>query len=426
MARALLAAVFAVAMSVLTLLPGGGSDVASDPAGANATLEPTSTPPPTDPGSSAPTTPTEPSSSVPTTSPTPSEPTSAPTETATPTFPPTPTCTPATPLVDASATPEALCLAATLDDWKAAGDYGLGQQLNVSSRTYERPLSQVQPDRPAVVGFDLDELALGETYSFRNPPLQRLLQLNQQGVVLTASWHTRNPSTGGDSYDRRWQDLGALLDPSRPEYATFWADVDAKLDLLMRLQTGDNGQYPPAAVIFRPLHEANGDWFWWAQGADTSAYKRLYTAIQERAATKGVHNIVWGWSANARNDGRITDPLTILPDRVDLAGVDSYEQIGDQGWDGSQLDLSGLAELAGRVPRTAVTEAGPHGSKDGDWDPAVVVPSAQAIGVAPVYVMMWFDDGNADDGYTGKKQLGSLPAGKALLAGCTEGVCSLS
>jgi hypothetical protein len=407
MARALLAGVFAVVMSVLVLLPGSAHDSAA-PAPRTSTSAP-ATEDPTVTGSPDQTSPTR-------------------------TEPPEPACTPATPLVDAEATPEAVCLAATLDGWRASGRFGLGQQLNVSSRSYLRPLRQLQPERPAVVGFDLDELAQGETYGFAEPPLDQLLELAQEGVVLTASWHTRNPSTGGDSYDKGWQDIGALLDPSRSEYVTFWADVDAKLDLLRRLQDGDGGRYAPAAVVFRPLHEANGDWFWWAQGADPTTYRSLYAAIQQRAAEAGVHNIVWGWSANARNDARITDPLTLLPDRVDLAGVDSYEQMtaqgegvdGIDGVDQGDLDLSGLVELADRVPRVAVTEAGPHGSKDGRWDPALVAPRARSLGVDPVYVMMWFDDGNADDGYTGKKQLGSLSGGRALLAQCPSGVCSLS
>lgn len=417
MARALLAAVFAVVMSVLVLLPSTGQESAA-PSSA------TSAPTPTSPATEEP--PVTPPTSAPTSDPEPPAPAQPPTrDVPTETTPPEPACTPATPLVDPEATPEAVCLAATLDDWRSSGRYGLGQQLNVSSRTYLRPLNQLRPERPAVVGFDLDELALGETYGFAKPPLQELLRLAEEGVVLTASWHTRNPSTGGDSYDKGWQDLGALLDPARGEYATFWADVDAKLDLLRRLQDGDGGAHAPAAVLFRPLHEANGDWFWWAQGTDPSTYKALYAAIQERAADAGVHNVVWGWSANARNDGRITDPLTILPDRVDLAGVDSYEPMADRSAQGD-LELSGLPELAGRVPRIAVTEAGPHGSRDGSWDPARVAPRAQSLGVTPVYVMMWFDDGDADDGYTGKKQLGSLSGGQPLLSQCPGGVCSLS
>ena len=243
--------------------------------------------------------------------------------------------------------------------------------------------------------------------------------------MLTASWHTPNPATGGDAYDRGWQDLTALLDPARAEHAAFWADVDAKLALLRRLQTGDDGRFAPAAVLFRPLHEANGDWFWWAQGADPTAYRALYAALQQRAADAGVHNVVWGWSANARNDERITDPLTLLPERVDVVGVDSYEPVADGRAQAERLDLSGLAELAGRVPRAAVTEAGPHGSRDGAWDPARVAPSATAIGVRPAYVMVWFDDGTGDDGYSGRKQLASLSGGTALLDRCPDGVCAL-
>ncbi|MFB9312252.1 glycosyl hydrolase [Nocardioides plantarum] len=420
MARALLAAVFGVVMCVLAVLPGSGHD-GSAPTAADRRTATAETPDPsvTEPSSPASSAPTSATTSAPSTDP---EPTTQPPQTT----PPDQDCTPDVPLVDGDATPEAVCLAATLDDWRTSGRYGLGQQLNVSNADYLAPLDELQPERPAVVGFDLDELALGETYDFATPPLQSLLELNEEGVVLTASWHTLNPGTGGDSYDKGWQDLGALLSPGNAAYDAFWRDVDAKIELLQRLQTGDDGRFAPAAVVFRPLHEANGDWFWWAQGTDPSTYRKLYAAIQQRAAEAGVHNVVWGWSANAVNDDRITDPLTILPDRVDLVGVDSYEEMADKTSQADRLDLSGLAQLAGRVPRAAVTEAGPHGSSSGAWDPARVAPSAAADGVSPAYVMMWFDDGDGSDGSTGKKQLGSLRGGPELLSTCPDGVCSTS
>ena len=419
MARAMLAMIFAVVMTALTVLPGtstGPTSAADGSPVGSVVPQPTFVPPveTTLPDPSAPMTDPLPPAPDPTTEPT-TEPVA-----------PEPTCFPDVALVDPEATPEATCLAETLDRWRSQGSYGIGQQLNVSSSTYFQPVARLSPERPALVGFDLEELELGETYGFGTPPLTALLDLASQGVLLTASWHTANPSTGGDSYDRRWQDLRALLEPGRPEYDTFWADVDRKIELLERFQTGDDGRFPPAAVLFRPLHEANGDWFWWAQGTDPALYRQLYSAIQDRVAAAGVHNVVWGWSANARNADRIIDPLTILPDRVDLAGVDSYEPMAGRTLQDRQLNLSGLAELAGRVPRVAVTEAGPHGSKNGQWDPSVVAPSATAIGVRPAYVMMWFDDGNGDDGYTGKKQLSSLRGGEALVFTCPAGVCSLS
>ncbi|WP_370246604.1 glycosyl hydrolase [Nocardioides sp.] len=351
-------------------------------------------------------------------------PTSDPTSDPTPDPAPTPTCAPAVPLVDPAATPEARCLAATLDEWAATGRYGLGQQLNLSSAAYRRPLQQLAPRGPALVGFDLRELALGQTFGFPRPPLDALLDLAGRGVVLTASWHADNPATGGASDDRSWRDVTALVSGRGAPARRFWADYDRLLDLLERLQTGDGGRHAPAAVLFRPLHEANGDWFWWAQ-ADPAAYRALYAALQQRAWDAGVHNIVWGWSANADTGDHIVAPLGLLPDRVDVVGVDSYESVAGGVPSRGRLDLTGLRELADRVPRTAVTEAGPHGSRDGTWDPALIARSAVASGVDPAYVMLWFDDGDGADGYSGRKQLGSLSGGAALLAGCPDGVCPL-
>ncbi|MBS46123.1 MAG: hypothetical protein CMH83_23695 [Nocardioides sp.] len=334
-------------------------------------------------------------------------------------------CSVSTPLVDPDATPAATCLAATLDGWIADGRYGLGQQLNVSSGDYLEPVTALAPARPAIVGFDLAELAEGVTFSFETSPVEGLLRLSDEGVLLTASWHTDNPGTGWDAGDRDWQDLGELLDPGTAAYTAFWDDFDAKMALVLRLQTGDDGRHRPAAVLFRPFHEANGDWFWWAQGADDDAYKQVYAAMQERAASLGVHNIVWGWSANAVTHDGIADPLAKLPDAVDVVGIDSYESMADVEEQAESLDLTGLAEVAGRGPRASVAEAGPHGSTDGAWDPAVVARSAVAVGVRPSYVMFWFDDGDGDDGYSGKKELASLRNGRALAESCPDGVCAL-
>ena len=352
------------------------------------------------------------------------EPTS-PAPTPSPSLTPTPDCSPDIALVDAQATPEALCLGQELDAWRRDGRMGVGQQLNLSSADYEVPLRQLGKRTVALVGFDLQELEEGEGFSFYQPPVQRLLQLAADGVVLTASWHTPNPDSGLDARDLGWTDLAALLDPETPQAQAFWADYDTKLELLRRLQTGDDGLFPPAAVLFRPLHEANGDWFWWGQ-PDPTTYRALYAAMQERAADASVHNIVWGWSANVRSHDGIADPLSLVPESVDLVGIDTYDPLGDGSGQADPLDLAGLAELAADHPRAAITEVGPHGSTDGDWDPAVIARSALAVGVRPTYALLWFDDGDGADGYSGVKQIGSLRTGRDWLDSCPEGLCPLS
>lgn len=321
-----------------------------------------------------------------------------------------PGCTPRAALVDPQAAAAARCLAARLDRWQAAGAMGVGQQLNVSNNAYLSPLAALGGRPVKVVGFDLKELGEGETYQFPDPPLERLVALAQAGAVLSASWHPANPHTGGYYGDRGWHDLGALLDESTPEYAQFWADYAGRLELLRRFQ--DAG----VAVVFRPLHEANGDWFWWGH-PDPATYRRVWALMQQKTWAAGVHNVLWAYSFNAVTGANTGDPVRLLPSKVDLAGLDSYDEEASNP--GDQLSVGGYDAVAAKVKRMAITEAGPHNSYDGSWDPGVITRTARTLSTPPLWSMLWFDDG------TGKKQIGSLQRGPAWLDSCRGGFCSL-
>ncbi len=324
----------------------------------------------------------------------------------------TASCAPRVPLVDPDADTAARCLAARLDRWRSAGLMGVGQQLNASSIDYLAPLTALGDRRVSVVGFDLQELADGETYQFPDPPLERLATLAQQGAVLSASWHTTNPHTGGGYADRSWTSLDALLSTTTPEGARFWADFDAKLDLLRRFQ--DAG----VAVVLRPFHEANGGWFWWGK-PDPTTYRRVWTMLQRRAWDAGVHNVVWAYSFAARTRSGIRAPDRLLPAAVDLAGVDAYDPEGADADPRDGLDVTGYAAVAERVPRMALTEVGPADSATGSWRPTVVSRTAKALRPRPSWAMLWFDDA------AGKKQISSLTGGLSWLDSCPNALCYL-
>ncbi len=316
-------------------------------------------------------------------------------------------CHPRVAPVDPLANSAAVCAAATLDQWRAQNGMGIGQQLNVSSTDFAAPLKALEPSSPALIGFDLEELQ--DAIDAGNDPSDDLIARAKAGALLTATWHARNPQTGGNFDDRSWTDTAQLLDSTSLSSTVFWHNWDQQLRNLKRFQ--DAG----VAVILSPLHEAGGDWFWWG-GTKPTVYKQLWAQLQARASAAGVHNVLWAFAAAPRTRKEIVNPVSLLPHSVDLVGIDTYQQTRSHPV--PAVDLTDYKSLAARAPRMALTEVGPQGN-DGSWTPAIVTSTVKANALHPVYARFWFDDGD------GRKQIASLKDGKQWLGGCPAGVCSL-
>ena len=71
-------------------------------------------------------------------------------------------------------------------------------------------------------------------------------------------------------------------------------------------------------MLWRPLHEAEGGWFWWgSKGPET--YKQLWRLLFDRLTNyHHLHNLIWVCSSG-------TDPAWYPGDDVvDIVGVDIY------------------------------------------------------------------------------------------------------
>lgn len=322
------------------------------------------------------------------------------------------TCQPDRAPVDPQADRSVWCLLATLDQWKDAGVMGVGQQLDVPRRGQPGDaLVALRPLRPAVVGFDLDELITAREYH-NDDPVPYLARLARRGMILTATWHPWNPVSKGDQLDRRWTRIRDLLDPESTASQAFWPRYDRGLGHLKRLQQAG------AAVLFKPLHEAGGDWFWWGTPAP-SVYRALYAEFQRRASAAGVHNIAWGYAAAPRNRPGIADPVALIPERIDLVGVDIYD---DEVYDTTdRLMLHDVRLLARNAPRIALTEVGPYQSVDGDWNPAVITDTLRRHGIYMSFAMLWRDGPDP----VHRHQIASLAGGREWLASCPDGLCQI-
>lgn len=171
---------------------------------------------------------------------------------------------------------------------------------------------------PAVLGSDfhyyIEKDATEKSYH-----TQAVKWAYQQGYVITFDWHISARNTASYEYGTASKDLARniVLDLNG-DRAWFYGEIDKAIqiinkDLVVGLDT--------IPIVFRPLHEMNGGWFWWGNKAVTAAeYKTLYqlmvTYIKER--TKSV---LFCWSPNSSFNTEYYPGN----DYVDVVGVDAYE-----------------------------------------------------------------------------------------------------
>ena len=166
------------------------------------------------------------------------------------------------------------------------------------------------------------------------------------GRILTLSWHWNAPFGLLDTKDHRWYSgfytnattfdvKRAMDDPASEERKGILRDVDAIAVELERLQKAK------VAVLWRPLHEAEGGWFWWgAKGPEPA--KWLYRLVYDRLTkTHGLHNLVWVWNSPS-------EAWYPGDDVVDVMSVDLYPADRRDALSASWDDL--LARFDGRKP----------------------------------------------------------------------------
>lgn len=94
-------------------------------------------------------------------------------------------------------------------------------------------------------------------------------------------------------------------------------DIDAVSEKLKYLQSKG------VTVLWRPLHEASGGWFWWgAKGADS--YKWLWNLLYERQTNyHKLNNLIWVWNAQSPE-------WYVGDDKCDIISADVYAIKGSQ------------------------------------------------------------------------------------------------
>lgn len=161
----------------------------------------------------------------------------------------------------------------------------------------------------------------------RNESEQSIAWAKQNGGIVSMMWHWNAPTDLVDSEEWPWWsgfytdattfDLPtALANPASDDYQLLLRDIDA---IAVELQKFEDAGVP---VVWRPLHEAQGGWFWWgAHGPE--AFKSLWRLTYDRLTNvHGLDNLIWEFTSSAAEG----EHLEWYPgdDVVDIVGLDIY------------------------------------------------------------------------------------------------------
>ena len=187
---------------------------------------------------------------------------------------------------------------------------------------------------------------------------ENYIALDRTGYVLGFCWHWNAPTNLMNTTGHEWwrgfytdsttfDVAAALANTNSAEYALILRDIDA---IAVQLKKVASNNVP---VLWRPLHEASGGWFWWgAKGAEP--FKALWRLLYSRLTTyHNLHNLIWVLT----NEDPAWYPGN---DVVDIVGVDAYP--ADPGsslstqWEALKAQFDGVKLLTlsefGGVPDT--------------------------------------------------------------------------
>ena len=286
-----------------------------------------------------------------------------------------------------------------------------GQQCDGGINGNEfKAIKNLTGDYPALLGLDLMNYTPSRTaFGASSSTVEKAIEFANKGGIVTLCWHWNAPteylySTANNS-DGWWG--GFYTKSSNFDIAKVMNGQDAngkKLidrdikEIAKQLKRLEKAGVP---VIWRPLHEGSGGWFWWgAKGSD--AYKKLWKYLyNELTNTYGCNNLIWVYNGQSA-DWYPGDEY------VDIVGEDIYP--GNHVYDPQVSRFKQAINYGSKTKITALTENGCIFDID----------SAVSINALWCWFMTWGDEftvngSNYSEKYTEKSVISKMYSSKYAL-----------
>lgn len=234
-----------------------------------------------------------------------------------------------------------------------------GQHCNKASGTDFEYIKRVTGKTPAILGFDLLSYSaatktddsnfecIDEIVNNRGSVEVAIKLAKTSEAIITLCWHWFSPMNGKNKSfytENTTFDLEKAFIEGTDENIAIIRDLDIIADQLKKFR--DNN----IPVLWRPLHEASGGWFWW--GAHGSkAYIRLYRLMYDRYVRHHeLNNLIWVWNS-PNKDWYPGD------DVVDINSNDYYAPYGNHG--PLTVEFINTESIPNTLKPVALTENGP-------------------------------------------------------------------
>ena len=186
-----------------------------------------------------------------------------------------------------------------------------GKQIITGQHTQTIPMEEIDyiyeqtGKKPLLRGFELlayspninyedaTKECLTEVYENRGTVETAIEWAKEDKGIVTLSFHWFSPIGGHDkSFYAKNTDFDArnILIKDSPEQKAFYSDMDVIAKELKKFQEED------IPILWRPFHEAYGEWFWWgAKGAVVAS--KLYRMMYEYYTNvHHLNHLIWVWN----------------------------------------------------------------------------------------------------------------------------------
>ncbi len=179
---------------------------------------------------------------------------------------------------------------------------------------------------PALNFFDFIHLPFSPSNWIDYSNITEVYNWHKNGGIVGCMWHWNMPTNDGQDWTctpgtgnkETSFDVRKIFEPESAEYKQMMNDIDKVASTLKKLK---QRKIP---VLWRPLHEAGGQWFWW--GLDAEACNELWRVMYNRFHEAGLNNLIWVWTSAAAWNRPYSEGYKWYPgdEYVDIVGIDIY------------------------------------------------------------------------------------------------------